>query len=106
MRRRAPDHLPPAVHTRHWGEPRDRPPEMSGLSSHAEGAGELAAAADIELPVDVAEVPLDVLDRHEQCVGDLPVALAAGGELGHATLAGREPAAGVGWPRSPPARQP
>src|SRR3954452_7274077 len=70
------------------------------------GRRELPAAADTELPVDVAEVPLDVLDGHEQCVGDVRVALAGGGELGHATFAKREPATGVGEDRGSPARQP
>src|SRR6266545_2624417 len=72
------------------------------LDSGAEGPGELRTAADVKLAVDVAEVPLDALDGDEQRVGDLPVALAGGRELGHAVLAGGEPSAGDGGRGSSP----
>src|SRR3954452_7813910 len=76
-------------------------------SRRAERRGELSPAANVELAVDVAQVPLDVLDGDEQRVRDLPVALPRAGELRHALLAGRETArlrdrAG----RSAPTREP
>ena len=72
---------------------------MAATDQTSAGAGErpgqLRAAADVELAVRVAEVPLDGLDGDEQGVGDLPVALAGGGELGDAALAGSEPVGGM-----------
>jgi hypothetical protein len=60
-----------------------RPPR-SGF----ERAGQLAPAADPELAIDVAEVQLDRLGRHEQRLADRAVRLAGGGQPGHATLGG------------------
>jgi EmrB/QacA subfamily drug resistance transporter len=56
----------------------------------------LRAAADAELAVDVAEVPLDRLGAHAELRGDLPVAAPGGGQLGHPPLGGREAVAGSG----------
>ena len=52
--------------------------------------GELAAAGDPELGVDVGEVSLDGLQRHVEPVRDLPVGLAVRGQPGDPQLAGRE----------------
>src|SRR5207302_1178272 len=48
---------------------------------------QFAAPSDVELPVRVAQVVLDRLRRDEQRLGDLPVALPGGGELGDPPLA-------------------
>jgi EmrB/QacA subfamily drug resistance transporter len=56
----------------------------------------LRPAADAELAVDVAEVPLDGLGADAQLGRDLAVAPAGGGQLGHAPLGGREAVAGSG----------
>ena len=48
---------------------------------------ELRAGADLELAVGVAQVHLDRLDRDEERLRDVPVALPVGGELCHAPLA-------------------
>src|SRR4051794_14607818 len=48
-------------------------PQGLGLGCRGEGPGELLARRDGELPVDVAEVPLDRLDRDDLALGDLAV---------------------------------
>src|ERR1700754_4632485 len=50
--------------------------------------GQLAARADAELAVGVAEVDLDRLRGDEQLLGDVAVGAAVGGEAGDAPLAG------------------
>src|SRR3954454_15746576 len=55
-----------------------------------ERGGELAAAGDLELRVGAGQVLLHGLGRHEQRLGYLAVGHAAGRELGHSALAGRE----------------
>ena len=56
----------------------------------------LRAAPDSQLAVDVPEVPLDGLGADAQAGGDLAVAPAGGGQLGHPALGGREAVAGSG----------
>jgi len=72
-----------------------------GLMALAALAGAVLAlklrpAADPELAVDVAEMPLDRLGADAQRGRDLAVAPAGGGQLGHPPLGGREVAAGSG----------
>ena len=54
--------------------------------------------ADVELAIDVAQVPLDGLDGHELALGDLPVGQARRRQRRDAVLAGRQ--------RLPPRQQP
>jgi MFS family permease len=72
-----------------------------GLMALAALAGAVLAlklrpAPDPELAVDVAEVPLDRLGADLERGGDLPVAAAGAGQLGHPPLGGREAVAGSG----------
>jgi len=52
-----------------------------------ESCGKLTPAADVELAVDVSEVPLDGLVGDEERAGNLTVGLSARGELGDVSLA-------------------
>jgi EmrB/QacA subfamily drug resistance transporter len=72
-----------------------------GLMAVVAFAGALLALklrppANPELAVDVAEVPLDRLGADAQLGGDLAVAAAGGGQVGHAPLGGREAVARSG----------
>src|SRR3954452_15640280 len=64
-------------------------PQGFALGSDAERFGELLARGDVELSVDVAQVPLDGLYRHELALRDLPVGEAVGGERRDPVLARR-----------------
>src|SRR3954452_16383089 len=62
-------------------------PQTFALGPQAEHWGEVVARGDLELAVDVAQVPLDRLDRDELALRDLPVGQSLGGERRHAVLA-------------------
>src|SRR6185503_8035821 len=66
-----------------------------------EPANELRARADVELAVDLRQRGLDRALRDDEGRRDLPVRLPFGDELGDATFAWREPAAGRGAAADP-----
>ena len=76
----------------------DRPGPRTRIRRLAEGFREARSSADPELAIRVAQVELDGGGRHEQRLGDLPVLLPAGRELGDPPLARRERTGAGGAP--------